>query len=274
MNYKEPEQLTATIISEYYHGNRAPLLGKLHPHTVLISLGKGQEYHGAEAIRANFGTADQLGLRYEITESSCEAYPIAADSCYVVLSSTLLTFLPNGDMQRIEQRLTAIWRYFSGEETLQREGLPEEGWYFLHAHVSMAQEAQNANAFPAHLSEALYQDLLDRMEQEGRLNLKDNEGITHYVQTSHIIRFESSKNDKGKRCTIVHVTGEEPFAIQEKMDALEEIMGAGFMRIGRMHLVALSFVKQARDRKAIMADGAELPISKQTYPLFLRAMSD
>lgn len=256
MNYRDTEALTMQAVTQYYKGNVQPFYEILHPNTVMLSVSRNQLFEGKKKVMEAFRIENESGISYDIENISCKTYRIEASACYAVLDSDIITCYPNGILIRVNQRLSVIWKYIR-ERNIEKEGVEKEGWYGMHIHVSLAQEALEAPANVAHFSEAVLADMLRPVQNEERVTMSDTNACLHYVPRSQIIYMEAAAHQ-----TLVCLKDGENFYVSKQLKTLEEEIGEGFVRTHRKYLVNVRYVDMMKGYKLRLKDGKILPMSK------------
>jgi len=159
MNYLDTEKITVEAVTEYYKGNMGIFYQYLHPEIVVISVGKGQILAGRKCVMENMKNGNNLGICYDVEEITCKSYRIDGNSCHTVLDSTILVCYPNQFIERVNQRVTVVWKYIR-EKDIQKEQVEAEGWYGLQLHISLGKETQQKPLMDAHFSVNTFAEIM------------------------------------------------------------------------------------------------------------------
>jgi hypothetical protein len=257
--YKDTEKITIDAVTQYYMGDATLLHTYIHPQTVLLSVGKGQIIVGADAIRQNLANRNNSGIRYDIESIMCKSYLLATGCCYTMLDSALLVCYPNQMLERVNQRITVIWKYIK-EKDLQKEGVAKEGWYGLHLHISIGLETKEAPIDASHLSINKLEELMNYAQTAERVALRDIKQSVHYISRSKIVRFEAVAHQ-----TVAYLSDGQTITMFRRLKHLEQDLGEGFVRTHRHHLVNARYVEVARNYKLFLTDGTILPIPRESF---------
>lgn len=259
MNYKETEILTINIVETYCKGKWSEFYKRMHPEVVFLSIGKDQLVRGKKNVQELFKNRNESGIDYNVESVKCEAHLIDDKTCFTVLDSNIIVIYSGKRIDCVNQRLSVIWRYISGDE-LEKENVDEEGWYFMHVHISIAKEGEGTPQNMAHFSEMYLQDYIAFANQERKYIFSDAFDKIHRVAESQIMWIKGIKNG-----SLVQLKNEQFELCKKYLKDLEPELENDFLRIGKSYIVNISYVTMVKNCKAVLCDGSELPISKKNY---------
>ncbi|MDD3369200.1 MAG: LytTR family DNA-binding domain-containing protein [Lachnospiraceae bacterium] len=259
MNYQDTEDMTIQAVKQYYKGNMEFFYLVLHPQAVVLSVGKDQLMVGKDEIMQQMQKKNNTGIRYDVDKISCKAYAVENRICHTVLESYILTYYPDQTIERVNQRVTVLWKYFS-EKNAEKGQVEKAGWYAMNIHISVALDMGKKPENAAHFSESKFMEILNIAEKEEKIVLRDIDSCTHYVPASDIIRFEADNHQ-----VIVFLKNKQKLIMSTTLNSLETQVGKDFVRVHRSHMVNVKYVQLVKNYKVTMVDGSVLPIPKEKY---------
>ena len=227
--------------------------------TLLVSVGEGQIMEGKEAVLRNLKNGNDYGIKYKIEEITSKSYRIDNCLCHTIVNSTILTCYPDETLERVDQRVTVVWRYVKAKYQKQ-ENVDKEGWYALQIHISLGRESRQEPVKDAHFSVNTLVEKLMLAQNEEKVLLRDVQAGVHYIPRSQIIRFEAADHQ-----SIAMLEDGQELHLSRKLGQLELEFNQDFVRIHRCHLVNARYIKLIKNYRATLTDGTVLPIPKEIY---------
>ncbi|HIU34154.1 MAG TPA: LytTR family transcriptional regulator DNA-binding domain-containing protein [Candidatus Pullichristensenella excrementigallinarum] len=211
------------------------------------------EFQRSRGIREFIQAAASEYDTSPITLSREEYHPLRlAPNLFMVYGRYFCTMYPEGG-----GIITSYPRF-----TLMLRG-EENGLKVFYMHVSIAGDRDSAQGTAPTMGYYEYiGNFLSRKkqgtgaEQAKKKALHDINGNYHYLFDYELVRVQ------GERVYCRFFTHSESFLARMSLLAAEELLGDGFCRIHKSHLVNLMYVRSAKGQTLTMTDGTVLPVSR------------
>lgn len=261
MIFSEIEELSNSIIMDYYQNNLDSFFNHLSKNCVYIGPLKDQWFEGREKMRALWTAEAGHGLQFSISNIRSNLIKVSRSACEVFLHFRLYTHYDSGIINLDDVRVQMTWRDFSIEEDI----VPR----IVLMHVSYAAPKSDRDIiYPIHGEDIASvsgstQTALP-MDTGVRVYIRCTDKSFLYLISSHILWIESFK--KGNH-SIVH-TLDGDYETTHALRVFEDKYGDSFLRAHASYLINPLHVKDLTRFQLTMTDGTIIPVPEKKYTSF------
>lgn len=257
MKAAEIVKLTLDIVQTYYENDLSLFFAYMDEDALWYGPAKGQFLSGRQAI-LNAWSREVNPLTLTLGSIRADAAAIQPACCEVMLSFPVTTHYPSGESIPVDQIIHMSWceRKVAGFARKQPR--------MRVIHISNLYRQLDADRiYPVHFDQ-VYQGYVSIAPTGRRLRFHGADRADYYLSSDAIHWIESAA---GSRHAIVH-TGEKTIEVTISVQAIEAAYPDLFLRCHSCYLVNPLHIAAVKRFKAVMTDGAELPIPEKRYTAF------
>ncbi len=246
MNIDKITELSTSILTSYYDNDTQPFLDLCHDDILWMGPAKKQMIRTKKALVESFEKEDN-SLHFKLYNLTAMPFYISANCTEVLMTYTVDTFWPNGDTNRVYQRVTLTW------------DIRREKARIRVCHISNPIDYDDRDAiYPVHYLESYPQTAL-RAESSEKLSFKGTNKSILYTSPEQILYLESDGNH-----TIVHMLS-QTFVCNERLSAVNKRIKDPFLRCHASYLVNPLYVQSIERFALTMTDGRKIPVPEKKY---------
>lgn len=254
MTILELAELTADLLLRYYDNDIQPFLDHCHEDVLWIGPAQGQMVQSKEALVEAF-SSETHELRFAVYNLTTYPIYISTHCSEVLLTFVVDTFWPDGQMNRVYQRISFTWE--------QRKGQP----LIRVCHISNAIDYDmRDNIYPVHYLERHPQMTLYCGDNAKKMHFKGIQKSILYTSPSHILYMESRGNH-----TFLHMDS-QIFECNERLSTIYKRVSDSFIRCHSSYLVNPMHVQSIKRFSLTMSDGVKIPVPEKKYTAIKAAL--
>lgn len=238
--------LSSDILIQYYENNTQPFFDHCHADILWMGPAMKQMIRTKKALVEAFANEDNP-LRFKVYDLTATPFYISANCTEVLLTYIVDTFWPNGDSNRIYQRITLTWEI--------KKDLPR----IRVCHISNPIDYDERDSiYPVHYLEN-HSHMTLFMESSEKLSFKGKNRAVLYTSPEQILCMESMGNH-----TLIHLSSQS-FECTERLSAISKRLNDRFLRCHASYLVNTLYVQSIERFTLTLTNGKKIPIPEKKY---------
>lgn len=256
MNRNELSDYSAYIITEYYKNNTEPFLNSFSEKCLWIGPAQGQIIQTKEALLSAFKLENNQ-LTFDVQNLHIIPIPVNSTSMDVVLTYTVISYYPNGEIITCQQRTELLW---VEENITDSDGNTKKDYQLLVCHISNEIPYDSRDTiYPNHFTELNAAKIYAGKMDQCKFSIKGLHNSYFYLSANTIMWIES----KGRH-TLIHTTN-NIYESTEKISAILEKCSDILYRIHVSYAINPAFVSEIGRFYVQMDDGSKLSIPEKKY---------
>ena len=246
MTVEEITNLSTHILTQYYENNTQPFFDYCHNDILWMGPAKSQMIRTKKALVESFEKEDNQ-LLFELYSLTATPFYISTNCTEVLMTYFVDTFWPNGDSNRVYQRITLTW------------DIKKDTARIRVCHISNPIDYDERDyIYPTHYLES-HQHMTLYVKSSKKISFKGENKSIFYVAPEQILYLESAGNH-----TQIHTTS-ETFECTERLSSIAKRTGDTFVRSHSSYLVNPFYIESIQRFSLTMSDGRKLPIPEKKY---------
>ena len=246
MTVEEITHLSSRILIQYYDNHIQPFIDSCHEDVLWLGPAMSQMIRTKNKLIEAFENDDHQ-LRFKVYDLTATPIYISANSIEVLLTFVVDTFWPNGDSNRVYQRIALNWEI--------RKNVPK----IRVCNISNPIDYDDRDSiYPVHYLETHPQMTL-YMESSEKLSFKGMDRTILYTSPEEILYMESAGNH-----TLIHLFS-KTFECIDRLSALGKKLPDVFLRCHSGYLVNSLHVHSIERFALTMTDGRKIPVPEKKY---------
>ena len=246
MTVSEITSLSSYLLTQYYDNNTTPFFEHCHDDILWLGPAQKQIILSKKALLESFEKENNQ-LQFKVYDLTTTPFYISANCTEVLLTFVVDTFWPNGDSNRVYQRITLTWEIHKDKALIRV------------CHISNPIDYDNRDSiYPTHYLETHAQMTLYR-EDSKKLSFKGKNKSILYTNTEQILYMESIGNH-----TVIHIAS-QTFECTERLSAIAKRIENGLLRCHASYLVNPLYVESIERFALTMTDGKKIPVPEKKY---------
>lgn len=246
MTVEEITTLSTDILTQYYNNEIQPFLDHCHEDVFWIGPAQKQMIRTKKTLVESFGKEENQ-LHFKIYDLTAIPFYISANCTEVLLTFVVDTFWPNGDSNRVFQRIALTWEIRKATARIRV------------CHISNPIDYDERDSiYPIHYLES-YPHMTLYRESSEKLSFKGKNHSILCTGPEQILYLESVASH-----TLIHMTS-QVFECTDRLSALHKKLGDRFVRCHASYLVNPLYVQSVERFALTMTDGRRLPIPEKKY---------
>ncbi len=246
MTIKDITDLSRKILTHYYNNDTLPFFDHCHDDILWMGPAQKQMIRTKKALIESFKREDNL-LLFEINNLTAVPFYISSNCTEVLLTYIVDTFWPNGDSNRVYQRVTLTWE------------IKKDNALIRVCHISNPIDYDDRDSiYPVHYLESHSHMTLYAKSTE-KLSFKGKNKSILYTSPEQILYMESIGNH-----TNIYMTS-QIFECTERLSAIDKRIENGFIRCHASYLVNPLYVESIERFALTMTDGIKIPVPEKKY---------
>lgn len=246
MSISDLTQLSIDILSQYYENNLEPFFSYCHEDILWVGPANNQIIRSKKKLLEAFHNENNF-LHFKLYNLSATPVRISSTCCEVLLSFIVDTFWPNGESNRVSQRISLTWQ------------CKKENCKIQVCHISNAIDYDTRDTiYPLHYLEKNTEMPL----YEGTSAKLIFKGLNHsilYILPERILYIESINQH-----SFIHLP-ESTFECCERLSSIANRLNQGFIRIHASYIVNPHYVQSIQRFNVRLDNGTTLPIPEKKY---------
>lgn len=246
MTVREITNLSTNILIQYYKNNTQPFFDSCHEDILWMGPAKRQIIRSKKALLETF-EKEKHQLQFKVYDLTATPFYISANCTEVLLTFLVDTFWPNGDSNRVYQRITLTWEIKKNITKIRV------------CHISNPIDYdEKDNIYPIHYLDNYSQMTLYRNSSK-RISFNGVNKSILYTSPEKILYIESIGNH-----TNIHMTS-KVFECTQRLSKINKKIANEFVRCHSGYLVNPLYVQSIERFALIMSDGRRIPIPEKKY---------
>ena len=247
MTIHEIAALSSELLTQYYANNTQPFFDYCHADILWIGPAVKQVIHTKKALVEAFEEEEDHSLRFKVYDLTATPLRISNNCIEVLLTYIVDTIWPNGDSNRIYQRITLTWDI---KKDLARIRV---------CHISNPIDYDGKDfIYPVHFMEN-HSQMTISVESSEKLSFKGKMGEILYTSPEQILYMESIGNH-----TLIHLSSQS-FECTERLSAISKRLNQYFLRCHASYLVNTLYVQSVERFALTLTSGEKIPIPEKKY---------
>lgn len=256
MHKNDLPDYTAYIINEYYKNNIQPFLNAFSEKCLWIGPAQGQMIHTKKKLLTAFSQENNQ-LTFEVQNMHIIPIPSGLDSLDVVLTFTVLSYYPNGEIIAFQQRIEMLW---VEETNIDTQGNSNKDYFIRLCHISNEYPYDERDTiYPNHFSELDIAKIYTIKTRMSKFALKGLYGSYFYLSGDTIMWIES----KGSH-SLIH-TRNMVYECLETLTTVTEKYPENLYKIHASYAINPAYVLEIGRFYVILDDGKQLNIPEKKY---------
>lgn len=246
MTVREITNLSSNILIQYYKNNTQPFFDSCHEDILWMGPAKKQIIRSKELLLKAF-EKEEHQLQFKVYDLTATPFHISANCTEVLLTFTVDTFWPNGDSNRVYQRITLTWE------------IKKDIAQIRVCHISNPIDYdEKDNIYPMHYLDNYTQMTIYRNSSK-KISFNGVNKSILYTSPEKILYIESIGNH-----TNIHMTS-KVFECTQRLSKISKRITNEFVRCHASYLVNPLYVQSIERFALIMSDGRRIPIPEKKY---------
>lgn len=246
MTVDEITALSSDILTQYYENNTQPFFDHCHPDVLWLGPAEKQMIRSKKALVESFEKEDNQ-LHFKLYNLTATPIHISSSCTEVLLTFIVDTFWPNGDSNRVHQRITLTWE------------IKKDLALIRVCHISNPIDYDERDSiYPVHYLESHATMTLYRESAE-KLSFKGTNRSILYTSPEQILYMESIGNH-----TRIHLHTQS-FECIDRLSAINKRIPDGFLRCHSSYLINPLYVESIERFALTMTDGKKIPVPEKKY---------
>ena len=246
MTVDEITTLSTDLLTQYYANNTQPFFD--HAHTDILWMGpaKNQIIRTKKALVESFEKEDNQ-LHFQIYNLTATPFYISANCTEVLMTFVVDTFWPNGDTNRVYQRITLTWEIKKDIARIRVCNISNPIDY-----------DERDSIYPVHYMES-HSIMTLHMQSSDKRSFKGKNRSILYTSPEQILYMESIGNH-----TLIHMTS-QIFECTDRLSTINKKLNDGFIRCHSSYIVNPLHVQSIERFALTMTDGKKIPVPEKKY---------
>ncbi len=244
MNTKDITQLTAYLLTQYYKNDTKPFLDNCHEDVLWLGPAKNQIIRGKENLIKAYENENN-SLKFDIDNLTATPIHITNNSLEVLLTFMVDTFWPNGDTNRVYQRISFAWEINKDTPLI----------HFIHISNAIDYDARD-NIYPIHYLEN-HKTMTLYTDSKEKLLFKGINSAILYTRPEQIIYMES----KGTH-TLIHLES-QTFECINRLSTIKT--NEKLIKVHASYIVNPRHVRTIQRFYLTLNDGTKIPVPEKKY---------
>ena len=246
MTVDEITALSTDILTQYYENNIQPFFDHCHLDVLWMGPAQNQIIRTKKALVELF-EKENNNLHFKIYDLTATSFHISANCTEVLLTYFVDTFWPNGDSNRIYQRITMTWEIKKNQALIRV------------CHISNPIDYDERDSiYPIHYMER-HSHMTMYLESTEKLSFKGVNKAILCTNSEQILYMESIGNH-----TQIHMAS-QTFECTERLSVINKRINKGFLRCHTSYLVNPLYVQSIERFALTMTDGKKIPVPEKKY---------